>query len=89
MVKITIEEVEALQKRRREINHTPIEEIEWTENGKAIPVTPEQLDDFKFTGLCNIDFVDFAWWRGPEHIKRFENGILVEETFRGDDASMV
>ena len=81
-MKIAIEEVQALQKRRSEINSIPLKEIEWTENGVVIPVTPEQLDSFDSTGLCNTDFVDFAWWLGPSHTQRFENGVLVEETFR-------
>lgn len=41
---------------RASINHTPLHLITWVRNGKVIPVTRQQIDEWRFTGLTNIDF---------------------------------
>jgi hypothetical protein len=59
---LAIEDVEALQEQRCRINALPLESITWTEKGCIIPVTQQQIEDFKFTGLSNLDFVKLRWW---------------------------
>lgn len=66
---IAVEDVDALQEHRRRINQIPLEQITWTLGGRTINVTPKQIEDFKFTGLSNIDFVDMRWWLGPERLR--------------------
>ena len=38
------------------IESVPLEEILWIEDGKAIPVTPAEIAEWKLTGLNNRDF---------------------------------
>lgn len=57
MIKITIEEVFELQKRRQRINKLPLEKIIWRKNGKPIVISKEIIEHWEFTGLNNIDFI--------------------------------
>jgi hypothetical protein len=42
---------------RRGINSLPIDEIEWVrDDGTKIKFDPKLLEEFKFIGLCNINF---------------------------------
>lgn len=55
---VNVEEVVAMQKRRREINSIPLEEIEFFKEGKPCKLPPKEIiKEFKFTGLSNIDFI--------------------------------
>lgn len=56
-MKVTIEEILEMQKRRSEINSFDIKDIEWYENGFKIDVPSESLDEWRFTGLSNTDFI--------------------------------
>jgi hypothetical protein len=57
-MRVAIEEVNAMRERRREINDTPLEDIEWTLNGEVVKdISHEEIVDWKFTGLSNCDFV--------------------------------
>lgn len=38
------------------VESVPLEEVTWVENGETIPVTKEELAEWKFTGLNNRDF---------------------------------
>lgn len=53
-MRVTSEEVEAIQEYRNKVNSTPLEEIEFD-----FPVTREQIESWKFTGLSNWDFALF------------------------------
>ena len=55
---INIEEVRALQERRREINKIDLNDIDFYENGVMVTPTKEALEEWRFTGLSNIDFVE-------------------------------
>lgn len=57
--KVDIEYVKDLKKKLREINVIPFENIVWTNKGEAIPIDKEVREEFQFTGLNNVDFVDF------------------------------
>lgn len=56
-MKVTIEEILEMQKRRSEINSFDIKDIEWYENGVKVEVPNEYLDEWRFTGLSNTDFI--------------------------------
>lgn len=56
-MKVTIEEILEMQQRRSEINSIDIKDIEWYENGVKIEVHSESLDEWRFTGLSNTDFI--------------------------------
>lgn len=59
-MKISIEEILEAQDRRTEINCTAIEDIEWYLKGEKVNIPAETLEEWKFTGLSNTDFVNFC-----------------------------
>ena len=56
--RIDIEEIIALQARRREINALDLKDVKFFKDGKPVEVTPEQIEEWSFIGLSNIDFVE-------------------------------
>ena len=60
--RVDVEFVQALQQARRVINNLPLEDIEWYENGKPVLVKEENIEQFRFSGLSNIDFVQTNFW---------------------------
>lgn len=61
-MKVDIEEIHNLKNRLWEINRLEFEDIEWYEDGKPIKYS-EDLEiiktNFCYTGLNNVDFVNF------------------------------
>lgn len=60
---IAIEEIQELQKRRLEINKLDINDIVFTEKGQPLVVNEKILEDFKFTGLNNTDFITSEFYK--------------------------
>ena len=56
-MRVDIEHVLKLQAERRKINELDLNDIEWYEDGKKVEVSPKVIEEFKFTGLCNTDFI--------------------------------
>jgi hypothetical protein len=56
MLIVSIEEIKAMRLRRQEINNTPLNQIQWTIDGKVQPITEEEISSWEFMGLSNIDF---------------------------------
>jgi len=57
-MRVSVEEIMAMRARRKEINNTPLEDIEWTQNGEVITdITPEEIEEWRFTGLSHADFI--------------------------------
>ena len=56
-VKVAIEDVWRIYEERKAINKLHFQDIVWTKNGKEIKFSQKAKDDFKFTGLSNIDFI--------------------------------
>lgn len=46
-----------LNEQRLAINQTPLEDIVWMENGQMIEVSDKLIEDFRFTGLSNVDLI--------------------------------
>lgn len=57
-MKVDINEVMRIQSRRREINSVPLADIEWTDGDKPVQIDPAIIQEFAFTGLSNVDFID-------------------------------
>jgi hypothetical protein len=55
---INVEEVWAIQARRRELNAIELEDAIFLYNGKPVIVDPSTIEEWKFVGLGNIDFVE-------------------------------
>lgn len=57
-------------KKIREFNQLDLATVDLREAGGSIPMTPELLRAFEFTGLSNIDFVKFEVWKDPDFIRQ-------------------
>jgi len=56
-MRVDIEHVRKLQEEKMKINSVNIKDIEWYEDGEKVDIDPKTLEDFKFTGLSNTDFI--------------------------------
>lgn len=59
-MKINIEEVLDAQSTRDQINRLDIKDIEWYLDGEKVIIADETLEEWRFTGLSNTDFVNFC-----------------------------
>ena len=59
-MKINIEDILAAQTIRNQINKVDIKDIEWYLDGEKISIPDETLEEWRFTGLSNTDFVNFC-----------------------------
>ena len=57
-MKINLEEVEKITKRRNEINKPKLDELEIYQNGRKLKIDKDRIDEHNFTGLNNIDFLN-------------------------------
>ena len=62
-IRISIQEIESLQKRMTEINEPNLSDIEFTDNGEIVEIDPKILSDYKFTGLNNMDFINSGFYK--------------------------
>lgn len=56
-MRVDIERAKAIQKERMEINSVELEELEIYKNGKRVSIDDGVIEEFKFTGLNNMDFI--------------------------------
>jgi hypothetical protein len=56
-VRIDVEEIIKLQARRREINALDLKDITFYRDGKPVEIPDEAIEEWRFVGLSNIDFV--------------------------------
>ena len=65
-MRVDVEIVEQIIFARWLINRLPFDKIEWYKDGKPMNIPQEILDEYKFTGLNNIDFVETEFLMGEE-----------------------
>lgn len=58
-MKVSVEEIIEMEIKVSAINNTPLEDIEWTYEGKTLSIPKDTIDEWKFMGLSNKDFVNF------------------------------
>ena len=56
-MKATIEYIQWLQYERMRINATPLEEIEFSENGARVIIDKKLIEEFEIIGLNNMDYI--------------------------------
>jgi hypothetical protein len=56
-MKVDIEQVKAYRKYLSEVNDIPLEELQLFENGVQIEINPAIAEEWRFVGLCNVDFI--------------------------------
>lgn len=64
MKRISIERLLNLKKELREINRLELSEIVWLKDGKVLDIPQKIIDDFKFIGLGNVDFITSGYYKG-------------------------
>ncbi len=56
---VNINVIKRLQQERRDINKIDIRKAKFIKDGEVVFVSKKDRDDFRLTGLSNIDFVEF------------------------------
>lgn len=71
MIEVDIDEVLNMKAKLRYINLKPLDQITWTRDGKPVEFSKQDIEDFKFTGLNNTDFIDIwvSGQLGKEHME--------------------
>jgi len=59
-MKLNIEDILDAQSKRNQINSLDIKDIEWYLDGEKITISDDTLEEWRFTGLSNTDFVNFC-----------------------------
>lgn len=59
-VRVDVEWLRRALEERAIFNAIPLEKIAWFRDGKWVDISPEQIDNFTFTGLSNTDFLRFG-----------------------------
>jgi hypothetical protein len=54
---VEINDILQALKDRRDFNRLDLSEVEFTKDGEPVAFTAEELDEWKFTGLSNVDFI--------------------------------
>ena len=62
-MRVNIEEVIQLSKKRCKINGYQFDKIEWYIGGKKLDIPQDLLEDWEFTGLNNIDFISTGYYK--------------------------
>jgi hypothetical protein len=62
-MRVDLEEVWDIVKRRKAINAPMIEEIEWYEGGVKLEIDPKVSAEFSDIGLNNIDFITSGFYK--------------------------
>ena len=59
---IVVETVMENHAKRRMSNQPKLTDIEFVYNGEVVEIDSKELEEFRFTGLSNIDFVTTRDW---------------------------
>ena len=57
-MRVDLEEVEKITKRRNEINKPKLDELEIYQNGSKLNISQERIEHHIFSGLNNTDFLN-------------------------------
>lgn len=57
-VRFDINDVIRMLEFRNAVNSVPLEQIEWMDGETALSVDPAWLEDFRFIGLSNVNFIE-------------------------------
>jgi hypothetical protein len=75
-MKVDINRVLELQRELHEINEVPLDEIEWTLDGKPLAVSARCVAEFRFTGLSNVSFVTTGSYQHATIFTNKENNLF-------------
>ena len=67
-MKIDVGYVRRLREELDFINKLNLQQIEWYENGQKVEIDPKVLEEFKFVGLSNENFITMEFYKGNVNI---------------------
>jgi len=62
---VNVEEIYKIKRRLAEINLEQLEDITFYANGCSVQVTQEMIDEWKYLGLNNTDFIMTEFYKTP------------------------
>lgn len=65
-MKVDIERVRELKRELAEINIQQLEDIEWYEDGNPLVISKIMVDDWKYVGLNNTEFITTKYYLREE-----------------------
>jgi len=65
-MKVAVEYIRWLMEERAKINKMELQDIEFFEEGMKLEISQKIIDDFKFCGLNNIDFINSGFYKEKE-----------------------
>ena len=71
-MKINIEDIKDLIRKKRRFNRLKLKNIIFYENGKKLNIPPEVIEEWEITGLNNVDFVDVEFWKARNRDRKGE-----------------
>ncbi|MCP4761061.1 MAG: hypothetical protein GY870_04715 [archaeon] len=66
-MRIDIEDINKHLEFRKKVNCNELDNIEFYENGKKVEIPKEIADEFKYTGLSNIDFISSGYYQKGDY----------------------
>lgn len=66
-IRVDVELIDRLKEALGVINRMPIDDIQFYRKGK--PIKMKYVEDFKFTGLANVDYAMMEFWKPPKKIE--------------------
>ena len=63
MITVSVESIKSNMKFRQKINQQDLSDITFTENGKVVKISKEQIEEWEFCGLNNIDFISTGYYK--------------------------
>ena len=69
-MRVKIEKVLDLLRQLSEINSYPLEQIDWIYEEESVKVDKKEIEDWKFTGLSNVSFIEIILTGELEKCKR-------------------
>jgi hypothetical protein len=62
--RVDIEKIKAAQDVINAFNHLALNEVEFFENGEQVQIPDGVIDEYRFTGLNNRDFITMGFYTG-------------------------
>ena len=60
--KVNIEYILEIERKRQEFNRMDLGKVNFFKDGKKVNISQEIIDEYKFTGLNNMDFITTGFY---------------------------
>jgi hypothetical protein len=62
-IQVAVERIREAREFLRSLNKYDLKDIAFTEGGEVLEIPQQFIDDFKFIGMCNYDFIDSDFYK--------------------------